>query len=124
MSAEELKSAKEVYSRVAVIDIEISVGIRNIYMGRSKKLVLSPTRSSREHTILRRADIQSTSTSFRGKRKEEIRFRSKQTNTYNMKRLSEMMQEKLGILTTVMSPVPVANKSQITPLRTENTSWG
>jgi len=59
MSVEELKSAKEVYSRVAVIDIEISVGIRNIYIGRrSKKLVLSPTRSSRERTIFRRADIQ------------------------------------------------------------------
>ncbi len=72
MSAEEPKSAKEVYSRVAVIDIEISVGIRNIYIGRrSKKLVLSPTRSSRERTIFRRADIQSTSTSFRGKWKEE-----------------------------------------------------
>jgi len=39
MSAEELKSAKEVYS-VAVIDIEISVGIRNIHIGRSKKLVV------------------------------------------------------------------------------------
>jgi len=123
MSAEELKSAKEVYSRVAVIDIEISVGIRNIYIERSKKLVLSPTRSGRELTILRRANIQSTSTSFRGKWKEEIRFRSKQTNTYNLKRLSEMIQEKLGMLTTVMSPVPVANKSQITPLRIENTLW-
>lgn len=40
MSAEELKSAKEVYSRVAVIDIEIIVGIRNIYIGRNKKLAL------------------------------------------------------------------------------------
>ena len=123
MSAEELKSAKEVYSRVAVIDIEISVGIRNIYIRRSKKLVLSPTRSGREHTILRRANIQSTSTSFRGKWNEEIRFRSKQTSTYNSKRLSDMIQEKLGMLTSVMSPVPVANKSQITPLRIENTSW-
>ena len=71
MSAEELKSAKEVYSRVAVIDIEIIVGIRNIYIERSKKLVLSSIRSSREHTILRRADIYSKSTSFGGKWKKE-----------------------------------------------------
>jgi hypothetical protein len=32
MSAEELLSAREVYMRVAVIDIVISVGIRNIYV--------------------------------------------------------------------------------------------
>jgi hypothetical protein len=32
MSAEELKSAREVYSRVAVTDIDISAGIRNIYI--------------------------------------------------------------------------------------------
>jgi hypothetical protein len=37
MSAEELKSDKEVYSRVAVVDIEISVGTRNIYIGRRSK---------------------------------------------------------------------------------------
>lgn len=33
MSAEELKSAREMYMRDAVIDIEISAGIRNIYIG-------------------------------------------------------------------------------------------
>jgi hypothetical protein len=32
MSAEELLSAREVYIRVAVIDIVTSVGIRNIYI--------------------------------------------------------------------------------------------
>ena len=70
MSAEELKSAKEVYS-VAVIDIEISVGIRNIHIGRSKKLVVENIQYSelifraRQHLL--------------GEWKDEIRFRFKQT---------------------------------------------
>jgi hypothetical protein len=33
ISAEELKSAREMYIRVAGIDIEICATIRNIYMG-------------------------------------------------------------------------------------------
>jgi hypothetical protein len=81
-------------------------------------VVLSPTCSGRERTILRRADVRSTSTSFRGKtegRKYNLGS-NRRTPTINMKGLSERIQkEKLGILTVVMSPVPVANKSQITP---------
>jgi hypothetical protein len=33
ISAEELKSVREVYIRVAVVDIDISAGVMNIYIG-------------------------------------------------------------------------------------------
>ena len=65
ISAEETKSAREVYIRVAVIDSVIRAGITNIYIdGRHKDLVLSAAHSRRERTISRIADMQIMSTSF------------------------------------------------------------
>jgi len=37
MPVEELKSAREIYMRDAVIDIVISAGIRSIYIGEGKR---------------------------------------------------------------------------------------
>jgi hypothetical protein len=49
---EEPKSIREVYIRVAVIDIDISAGVTNIYIrGRHYKLVLSASRSRKTHTM-------------------------------------------------------------------------
>ena len=42
MSAEEVNSAREVYSWVAVTDIDISVGIMNIYLERDIRSWCSP----------------------------------------------------------------------------------
>jgi len=42
MSAEEVNSAREVYSRVAVTDIDISAGIMNIYLERDIRSWCSP----------------------------------------------------------------------------------
>lgn len=73
ISAEERKSAREVYIRVAVIDSVIRAGITNIYIdGRHKDLVLSAAHSRRERTIPRIADIQIMSISFMISCKEEI----------------------------------------------------
>ena len=42
MPTEEVNSAREVYSRVAVTDIDISAGIMNIYLERDVRSWCSP----------------------------------------------------------------------------------
>jgi hypothetical protein len=65
MSAEEPKSVKEAYIRVDVIDIDTSVGNRNIYIGERCKVVLSTARRGEGRTTSKKADIQKRSTVLR-----------------------------------------------------------
>jgi hypothetical protein len=69
-STEELKSVREVYIRVAVIDIDISAGNTNIYIGgggpagRGEMLEADTLRDlwqrNQTHTMLKRANIRSS----------------------------------------------------------------
>jgi hypothetical protein len=66
----EPKSVSETYIRVAVIDIDTSARIVNIYIesgrGRRKKLVVSAAHSREGHTASRIADIRRGSTTSFG----------------------------------------------------------
>jgi hypothetical protein len=57
MSAVELKSVRETYSRVAVMDTAITGGITNIYIGSEKLVSLELTPSREERTMWTKAVI-------------------------------------------------------------------
>jgi hypothetical protein len=86
---------------------------------RTKNLVLSAVYIREEHTKLRRADIWSSSTSFKIDWKEENTAKV-QTNEYLQDTMMTVGKEHKGIhdtvLTTVISSAPVTNKNRITPL--------
>jgi hypothetical protein len=85
--AEEQKSVREVYIRVAVIDIIISAGIRNIYIWGRCKPVCSPQFVA-EKNVQDRGELIFGVGQHPSKRigKNKIRVRFKQMNTYNTNR--------------------------------------